>query len=493
MSTALLIFPHQLYKTPPAVDASTDIFLVEEWLYFRQYLFHQQKIILHRASMKYYEQYMQSMKLRVRYIESHQPEADVRKLIQQIANEGYSQCLFADPSDDWLLRRLLRSAEASGIECKVLPNPNFITPLEEAYAYFDSKKRYFQTDFYIHQRKQLNILLEEGNKPVGGQWTFDADNREKLPKNITIPSLRLPPDNEYTTEARQYVKRYFSVNYGNHDTCYFPVTHAEAESWLEDFLEKRFALFGKYEDAMHPKEHFLFHSAITPMLNIGLLDPKEILNRVLTIGDQQNIPLNSLEGFIRQLIGWREFMHIVYRREGSKQRTTNYWKFSRKIPSSFWKGTTGIEPVDIVIKKILETGYCHHIERLMILGNFMLLCEFDPDEVYQWFMEMFADAYDWVMVPNVYGMTQFADGGLITTKPYISSSNYLLKMGDWKKGKWCEVWDGLFWHFMDKQRTFFGQNPRLGMLLKTFDKMSAEKQQQHLTNAIRFLNQLDAV
>jgi deoxyribodipyrimidine photolyase-related protein len=201
--------------------------------------------------------------------------------------------------------------------------------------------------------------------------------------------------------------------------------------------------------------------------------------------------MNSLEGFIRQVIGWREFIHIVYLREGTKQRTINYWQFKRKIPPSFWSGTTGIEPVDQVIQKILTTGYCHHIERLMILGNFMVLCEFDPDEVYRWFMEMFVDAYDWVMVPNVYGMTQFADGGLMTTKPYISGSNYLMKMGQWQKGNWCNVWDGLFWQFMHKQRSFFSQNPRLGMLLKTFDKMPEEKRQQHLTNATTFLHQLD--
>ncbi len=190
-------------------------------------------------------------------------------------------------------------------------------------------------------------------------------------------------------------------------------------------------------------------------------------------------------------MGWREFIHIVYEREGVKQRTKNYWGFKRKIPAAFWKGTTGISPVDVVIKKVLATGYTHHIERLMVMGNFFLLCEFDPDEVYRWFMEMYIDAYDWVMVPNTYGMTQFADGGLMTTKPYISGSNYLLKMGDWKKGPWQETWDALFWRFMHVHRDFFTSNPRLGMLVKTFDKMLKEKQQLHLNNAETFLKTLD--
>jgi deoxyribodipyrimidine photolyase-related protein len=197
-----------------------------------------------------------------------------------------------------------------------------------------------------------------------------------------------------------------------------------------------------------------------------------------------------LEGFVRQIIGWREFIRAVYEQVGTIERTKNYWGFTRKIPASFYTGTTGIEPIDNSIKKVLKHGYAHHIERLMVLGNFMLLCEFDPDEVYRWFMEMFIDAYDWVMVPNVYGMSQFADGGLMATKPYISGSNYLMKMGDYKKGDWQPIWDGLFWHFMDKQRSFFLQNPRLGMLVRTFDKMAPEKRVQHLLTAQKYLDSL---
>ena len=162
----------------------------------------------------------------------------------------------------------------------------------------------------------------------------------------------------------------------------------------------------------------------------------------------------------------------------------------KKIPPSFYDGTTGITPLDDTIKKVLKTGYCHHIERLMVLGNFMMLCEFDPDEVYRWFMELFIDAYDWVMVPNIYGMSQFSDGGLFATKPYISGSNYLMKMSDYKKGEWQAIWDGLFWRFMDVHREFFLKNPRLGMLVRTFDKMNPEKKEQHLKNAEAFLSSL---
>ncbi|MFN9108857.1 MAG: cryptochrome/photolyase family protein, partial [Bacteroidota bacterium] len=427
----------------------------------------------------------------IQYIESGAPESDIRLLIKKLSEENYAEIIYVDPSDNWLSKRIENSAAKFSLKTRIIPNPNFITEKKEADEYFQNKKNYFQTDFYIHQRKKLNLLLDARQKPVGGKWTFDAENREKLPKKITLPSIQLPKENIYLQEAKAYVHNHFSSHYGTVDTYYYPVTHDDAEAWMTAFLETSIENFGKYEDAIASKEHFLFHSVLTPMLNIGLLSPKEIIDKALAFAEKKSIPLNSTEGFIRQIIGWREFIHIVYNREGSKQRTTNYWGFKRKIPASFWKGTTGIDPVDIVIRKTLKTGYAHHIERLMILGNFILLCEFDPDEVYRWFMEMFVDAYDWVMVPNVYGMTQFADGGLMTTKPYISGSNYLLKMGDWQKGEWSSIWDGLFWHFMHKQRHFFAQNPRLGMLLKTFDKMPQEKRKSHLSKAKSFLDQLD--
>lgn len=260
---------------------------------------------------------------------------------------------------------------------------------------------------------------------------------------------------------------------------------------MNDFFKIRFEEFGPFEDAIVSREIFLHHSVLSPMLNVGLLTPDYVIDEAIDFASHHAIPLNSLEGFVRQIVGWREFIRAVYELKGIEERTKNYWGFKRKIPASFWNGTTGIEPIDSTIKKVLETGYCHHIERLMVLGNFMLLCEFDPDEVYRWFMELFIDAYDWVMVPNVYGMSQFADGGLMSTKPYISGSNYLMKMSDYKKGEWQFTWDGLFWRFMHVHRDFFLQNPRLGMLVHSFDKMSIEKQEQHLKAAEKFLQSLN--
>jgi deoxyribodipyrimidine photolyase-related protein len=202
------------------------------------------------------------------------------------------------------------------------------------------------------------------------------------------------------------------------------------------------------------------------------------------------VPMNSLEGFIRQIIGWREFMRGIYQHRGTRIRTGNFWEFTTPLPKSFYDGTTGIPPVDRVIRQLLDDGWCHHIERLMILGNFMLLCRIRPDDVYRWFMELFVDAYDWVMVPNVYGMSQFADGGTFTTKPYLSGSNYVLKMSDEPKGDWCRIWDALFWTFIADYTPFFLKNPRLSMMARNWQKMSPETQAAHRRVAADFLAHL---
>lgn len=492
MSSATLIFPHQLFASHPTLQKNKPVFLVEEFLLFKHYNFHKQKLVLHRASMKYYEEYLQKKGYKVEYVEAFEKESDVRILMKTLRKKGITEIVYTDTVDDWLERRLNRSAKKEQVHLHQKPSPNFLNSMSGVDDFFHKKKTYFQTDFYTWQRKQRNLLVDAQQKPMGGKWTFDAENRLKFPQKEKVPSISFPKENKFVVEAKAYVEKHFSNNYGTSESFIYPVTHQEAEQWLHEFMQTRFEKFGIYEDAMVAKESFLYHSVITPMLNIGLLNPQQIIDAALQTASQQNIPLNSLEGFIRQIIGWREFIRIVYEREGRKQRTHNYWGFKRKIPESFWKGTTGIEPVDTVIKKVLTTGYSHHIERLMVLGNFMLLCEFDPDEVYRWFMELYVDSYDWVMVPNVYGMTQFADGGLMTTKPYISGSNYLMKMGDWKKGEWQQAWDGLFWRFMHVHRTFFGSNPRLGMLLNTFDRMPAEKQKLHLQHAETFLRKLDA-
>jgi deoxyribodipyrimidine photolyase-related protein len=494
MNQAQLIFPHQLHRDVSEYSTTIPVYLIEEYLFFSQYKFHKQKIAFHRATMKFYERYLTQQGFEVHYIEAKNELSDIRNLIPDLANKGIDTLTYRNPTDYYLELRLAEGLKKHNIQKTELESLLFINSKKDLSTFFKpTKKKFFQTSFYKTERARLNILMDENGNPEGGKLTYDSDNRKKYPAKKTPPAIHFPEATEFHKEAKEYVENNFSENYGelNNDTFY-PVTFEQTELWLNQFLETRFHEFGDYEDAIVKEEIFLNHSMLTPMLNVGFIQPKYIIERAIDFAKKHNVPLNSLEGFVRQIMGWREFIRGMYEAKGRESRIKNYWGFTRKIPASFYDGSTGIVPVDDTIKKVLKTGYCHHIERLMVLGNFMLLCEFDPDEVYQWFMELFIDSYDWVMVPNVYGMSQFADGGFFATKPYISGSNYLNKMSNYKKsGEWQTTWDGLFWRFMHVHRDFFVKNPRLGMLVRNFDNQSPEKRNGHLEVAEEFLKNLD--
>ena len=492
MKAINLIFPNQLFEHSQLLENGFPIFLVEELLFFKHYNFHKQKIAFHRATMKHYEAFLISKNIEVDYIESSKDISDIRELIPYLKSLGITNISYIDPVDNWLQKRIAKGCLDNSIEKNVYDSPLFLNTKEDLQPFFRSdKKKYHQTSFYTAQRNNRHILIDPDGKPTGGKWTFDAENRKKYPAKKTPPAIQFPDVDSFYKEALEYVDKNFSTNIGQLTTNgLYPTNFKTSKLWFQQFLEQRFLEFGTYEDAIVAENSILNHSVLTPMLNIGLITPAYVIEQSIAFAETNNIPINSLEGFVRQIIGWREFIRGMYESRGSDERTRNFWGFTKKIPKSFYDGTTGIYPIDQTIKKTLETGYCHHIERLMVLGNFMLLCEFDPDEVYRWFMELFIDSYDWVMVPNVYGMSQFADGGLMATKPYISGSNYLMKMSNYKKGEWQAVWDGLFWRFMDTHRSFFRQNPRLGMLVAMFDKMPQEKRHKHLENAELYLAQL---
>lgn len=493
MKSINIIFPHQLFQESPLFELDAPFYIVEEYLFFKQYPFHKQKIAFHRATMKRYADFLRTeKKIEVQYVEATEDISDIRKLIPELKSKGIEHINYIDPTDNWLQKRLEKGCSKYSIATTIHNSPLFLNTNEDLSAFFrKDKKKYHQTTFYKEQREKRNILIDADGKPTGGKWTFDTENRKKYPIKKTPPSILFPDVDDYYEEAKQYVEKHFSNHLGSlTEHSLYPTNFETTKSWLHQFLEQRFMEFGVYEDAIVAENSILNHSVLTPMLNVGLLTPKEIIDSCLKYATDNDVPINSTEGFVRQIIGWREFIRGIYEARGSEERTTNFWGFKKKIPASFYDGTTGIPPIDITIKKVLQTGYCHHIERLMVLGNFMMLCEFDPDEVYQWFMELFIDSYDWVMVTNIYGMSQFADGGLMATKPYISGSNYLIKMSNYKKGEWQATWDGLFWRFMHTHRDFFLSNPRLGMLVRMFDKMDEQKKERHLLIGDAFLETL---
>jgi deoxyribodipyrimidine photolyase-related protein len=489
-----IIFPHQLFQTHVLYENGYDIYMIEEPLFFSQYKFHKMKLAYHRATMKAHASYLESKGLTVYYIEVGDQRSDLGHLLGLLSIQKIEVIYLVDPTDYWLEKRIKQAALQQKIKLTFYENPIFINTRSDLGDFFSPyKKKYFQTSFYKQSRIKQHILVDAADQPIGGKWSFDDENRKKYPKQKVAPKIESPLNDPFWSEALTYIETNYADNPGNlTPKPFYPIDGPTTQKWLAYFFEHRFEDFGTYEDAIVKDELFLNHSVLSPMLNIGLISPKSIIDAALLHAKKADIPLNSLEGFIRQIMGWREFIRGMYISQGSASRSTNYWGFKRKIPSSFYTATTGIYPIDQTIQKILKTGYCHHIERLMVLGNFMVLCEFDPDEVYRWFMELFIDAYDWVMVPNVYGMSQFADGGLFATKPYISGSNYLMKMSDYSKGDWQPIWDALFWRFMDVHRLFFIKNPRLGLLIKTFDKMEDQKKNQLHTTANQFLNQLNA-
>ena len=483
-----ILFPHQLFKQSPLLENGLPIYLMEEFLFFNQYSFHKQKLAFHRACMRSYAEYLQQKGIEVVYIASDNPIADVRAFIAEL--HDIKAIHYIDPTDNWLQKRINQCSPQ--IELVEYPSPLFLNTKQHNTDFFrPDKKFFFQTTFYKQQRLKYRILLNQDKTPVGGKWSFDIENRKKYPKAKNPPPVQFPSHNKHWAEAITYIDRLYSNNSGEiNEQRWYPINHAEAESWLDQFLEYRFKDFGTYEDALVQGQSILHHSLLSPLLNVGLLTPQLVLEKALAYAHANDVPINSTEGFVRQIIGWREFVRGMYEAKGSSARTTNYWNFNKKIPTSFYTGDTGILPVDEVIRQVLRTGYCHHIERLMVLGNFMLLCEFDPNEVYRWFMELFIDAYDWVMVPNVYSMSQFSDGGSFATKPYLSGSNYIKKMSNFPNGSWQEVWDGLFWRFVTVHAVTFKKNPRMSMLLSTWSKMTPEKRSNHLYKAQNFLTEL---
>lgn len=483
---AFIIFPNMLFEKLPGELRNSRVILFEDPLFFRQYRFHKKKLMLHRASMKFYEEYLRNAGISVEYRSTVEfPKLSL--LFESLDVAGVREVTTYELNDYLLERRLRRSCEQYGMVLHTIPSPLFLSSEGEIKELLGEKKHYLMAGFYQKQRKHLHILMS-GNEPVGGKWSFDEDNRKKLPKGLMPPlPLRLK-SNRFVEEAETYVNTHFPGNPGITSEFNYPVTFDDAWEVYNDFLLKRSREFGIYEDAIHSSETWLYHSVLTPALNIGLLTPGFVVNEILERAPELKIPLNSLEGFIRQIIGWREFMRGIYTIKGVEQRNSNFFGHTRHIPDSFYTGTTGIAPVDDSIKKLLNHAYTHHIERLMILGNFMLLSGFDPDSICQWFMEMYIDSYDWVMVPNVYGMSQYADGGLITTKPYISGSNYILKMSNYTKGNWCPVWDGLYWSFIHRHLDTLKQNQRMSMVVNLMQKMDREKLRGHLEVADRLID-----
>jgi deoxyribodipyrimidine photolyase-related protein len=328
-------------------------------------------------------------------------------------------------------------------------------------------------------RIKLNILVKD-NKPVGNKWSFDNENRKALPKNIKLDDTKKVINNKYTKEAIIYINKHFPNNYGSLDYFIYPIDTKTSLEWLDEFLKNKLNNFGPYEDAVSTEHPFIYHSVLSPMMNLGLITDNDVITISYNYFLKHKILLSSFEGFIRQIIGWRNYVYMLYLLEGDKMYQTNDLNHNNKIGDIFWK-KTNITPIDFLIEKIKKYAYVHHIERLMFLGNFMCINQIHPKEVYKMFMEWTVDAYDWVMVPNIFGMSQGATD-IMMTRLYFSSSNYILKMSNFKNDEtdWINIWNALYYSFINKHKDILSKNYATAMQAKNWSKKSAKEKEELL-------------
>ncbi len=456
---------------------------IELCTYFKH---HKMKLTLFLTAMRDYRDLLKKNNFEVHYrqlkIGQKTNSNYINDLRVFLKENNINRLYVYDIIDKFFERKFLTLSNV--VDLTFIPSPMFFLSQEDLKDYGDNNKNLRMVSFYQMMRKKLNLLIDENEKPIGGKWSFDELNRKRLPKNIKIPTTAFFNKSKNIDDVKLIVDEYFSSHPGDNKNFWAPTNRKQALNLLKEFIELKFKNFGDFEDAVDVDENFLFHSCLSSSLNLGLITPKDVIEEV---NKSKDIPLNSLEGFIRQIIGWREFIRLVYFLKGDFQENSNYWKHDRKLKDCWYDGTTNIKPLDDTIKKCLKYGYVHHIPRLMILSNIMNLCKISPKEIYRWFMEMFVDSSDWVMVPNVYGMGTYADGGVFSTKPYICGSNYILKMSNYKKDNWCDVMDGLYWSFINNNKSFFSKNPRLNMMVRTLERMNVERKKIIFEKADEFI------
>lgn len=467
-----LVLPNQLFEQHLGAAEGTRFVVVEHDLLIRQLPFHAHKLVLHRASELAFADRLRDNGFEVDLIESRADASTAEQLRALLDDVRPEHVAVYEPVDDWVEQDLHAVVREAGLELEELPTPAFCTSTADVRERLGGRRPRMQ-HFYEWQRRRLDLLMD-GDRPVGGRWSFDTENRKRLPKDVGLPDVPWPEPDAHVATAVVWVQDEFPDAPGDPTMFGWPTTRRQALAWLRRFVRERLRDFGPYEDAVTTRGPWLFHSAISPVLNLGLVGPLEVVRAALDHADEvagtdEEVPLASLEGFVRQVVGWREYLRGVYVVHGRRIRSRNLLGLDRRLGAAWWDGSTGLAPVDVVVGRVLERGWCHHIERLMVAGNAMLLLRVHPDEVYRWFSALFVDAYDWVMVPNVYAMSQFSAGELVTTKPYVSGSSYLRKMSDVPKGEWCDDWDALFWTFVRDHLDGFRSNQRSAMMARTYE------------------------
>jgi len=501
MVRLVLILGDQLTETIPALaqaDRTTDIVVMAEVADEAGYVpHHPKKIAFIFAAMRKFAARLQDDGWQVCYTRLDDPETTgsiVGELLRRADETGAAEVLATEPGE-W---RLISALEDCPIPVHQFPDDRFLCSHAEFADWAEGRKELRMEWFYRQMRRKTSLLMN-GDQPVGGKWNFDHDNRKPAPNAVTASGpMQFTPD--ATVEAvLDLVAEGFDKNFGTLRPFWFATDRDQAQQALAHFIRDALPKFGDYQDAMLTNDKFLYHAVISMYLNAGLLGWREVCDAAIQAYDAGNAPLNAVEGFIRQIIGWREYMRGIYFCEGPDYTRRNSLNHHAKLPDFYWTADTDMACVAKAVEQTRDEAYAHHIQRLMVTGNFALLAGVDPHQVHEWYLAVYADAYEWVEAPNVIGMSQFADGGIVGSKPYISGGNYINKMSDYCKGCAYSVGDktgdkscpfnSLYWAFLDRHRDRFAKNPRMAQMYRTWDKMG-DKRQAYLDRAAYLLNRL---
>ncbi len=460
---------------------------------------HPKKIVLILAAMRKFAQQLREAGWTVDYTRLDDPDnagSIVGELLRRAEASGATEVLATRPGE-W---RLIEALEAAPLRVTLLEDNRFIASHHDFDTWAEGRKALRMEYFYREMRRRTGLLME-GDAPAGGKWNYDHENRKPASDDLLMPRpLRFAPD-ATVSEALDLVEARFGDNFGTTRPFGMATDAAQAEAVLEHFITHALPCFGDYQDAMLTGNAFLWHALISAYLNIGLLDPLETCRRAEASWRAGLAPLNAVEGFIRQILGWREFVRGIYFREGPEYTRRNALAHQRALPPFYWGAPTRMNCLAHAIAQTRDEAYAHHIQRLMLTGNFALLAGIDPQQVHEWYLAVYADAFEWVEAPNTIGMSQFADGGLVASKPYVSSGAYIDRMSDYcgachyrvkdRTGARACPFNLLYWHFLDRHRDRFSANPRMAPMYRTWDRMDASRRQEVLEGAGQFLARLD--
>jgi deoxyribodipyrimidine photolyase-related protein len=457
---------------------------------------HKQKLVLIFSAMRHFAEELRHHGFTVDYVRLDDPAntgSFTSEVERAITRHKPSRIVVTEPSE-WRVMEMMKSWDA-----EVLSDDRFFaTPA--SFAVWANGRKQLRMEFFYRDMRRLSGLLMEGDDPVGGQWNFDHDNRKALPKNLTPPNRRRFDPDPVTREVIDMVAGRFPDHFGDLEPFGWAVTRTDALEALDHFISVCLPSFGDYQDAMKQGDAFLYHSVISPYLNIGLLTPREICDRAQDAWSRGGAPLNAVEGFIRQILGWREYVRGLYWLKMPAYADSNFLGASRPLPGFYWTGKTEMNCMAQAIGDTRRHAYAHHIQRLMVTGNFALLAGLDPAEVEQWYLLVYADAFEWVELPNTHGMALFADGGVMASKPYAASGAYIDRMSDYcagcrfkpevKLGPKACPFNYLYWDFLIRNEAKLKANPRMGMPYRTLAKMEAERKADIVRHAARFLEGL---